>query len=404
MRDVFEPLENRTLLAATPIELDGRDSIRRNAPIGRVGDQVVIADELSAGETGDYYSFSVRGKGNVNVILDGLTSNANLRLFDTNGETMVFSQNIRARSEWISRTLKAGTYFVGVERGKRGLDTPFNLKIQADLNYETVDIDGDDVTLSLTNASGLATPIDPNRETWVTIHGWLGSPIAMADIAHSIDAASRHVQVLQLDWSSVASDVNPFNVVFAIADVGEWAANKLESWGIPGSNINLVGHSYGGYMTDEIARNVTGGVDRIVALDPATIATGGFDFSGTDYADHSQFSVAFIGSEQGTVAAAKTADETVLMDVGTFSGFQAHGNVRDLFAVMTAKNNTSDPGPIAPIFALGKLHAADRPAFKGGAISGGYDAKLVGDGNGFNIKPVSLSWVDENTDNPVTID
>jgi len=403
MRATVEPLENRLLLAVTPLYIDGESMTRRAASLGRVWGEVVVVDALQSGEVNDFYSFEVRGKGNVNITLDGLTSNANLRLINSNGEVIGSSANIRARSELVSKTLGKGTYYIGVDRGKRGADTPFSMSVQADMNYEHVEINGDNVTLSLTNSDGSAARIDPTRETWVTIHGWLGEPSHMRDISKAIDAASKYVQVLELDWSDVASDANPFNVVFSIDDVGSWAADKLESWGLPGSKINLIGHSYGGYMTDEIARDISGGVDRIVALDPATTSFGGTDLSGTNYAAHSQFSVAFIGSSQGTEAAVQTADETVLMGVGSFGSFTAHGNVRDLFAKMTARNNSNNPGTISPMFALSKLHLGQRPPFKNNGVSNQYDAYLVGSGNGFSIVPTTLAYTNVNNGAGVVI-
>jgi pimeloyl-ACP methyl ester carboxylesterase len=186
---------------------------------------------------------------------------------------------------------------VGADRGKRAADTPYMLRLQADLNYEGVDIGGTSYTLGLTRADRSSAPILSDAETWVVIHGWLGSPKDIHSLAGAIDAASKHVQVLELDWSEVADNSDAVTVVFDVPDVGAWAARKLTSWGISGANINLVGHSYGGYMTDQIAKNVSGGVDRIVALDPATAALGGIDFSGTNYAAHSQYSLAFIGSD-----------------------------------------------------------------------------------------------------------
>jgi len=91
------------------------------------------------------------------------------------------------------------------------------------------------------------------------------------------------------------------------------------------------------------------------------------------------------------------------MSVGTFSSFQAHGNVRDLFATMTARNNTSSPGAISPNFALRRLHLGQRPPFKNNSATDNYDAVLAGSGNGDSIVPIQLGYVDVNTGFPVVI-
>ncbi len=403
MQAKIEPLENRLFLTAAPLTLDGGDTLAEATQLGRVSGQVVLDDNLSTGEGSDFFSFSVRATGSVNVTLDHLASNANLRLFNSNGQQIAISGNLRTRSELISKTLKRGTYFVSVDRGRAAPDTAYEVTIQADTNYAAVDIGGDTFNLSLTQANGSSTAIIPTRETWVVIHGWLSSPKATQRLANAIQSASRRIQVLQLNWSEVAKDVNPFTVIFNVPDVGQWAADKLTSWGIAGSSINLVGHSYGGYMTDIIARDISGGVDRIVALDPATVALGGIDFSGTNYAAHSLFSLAMIGSDKGTVSAAQTADEILELNVGDFSGFTAHDNVKELFATMTQLNNTSKPGPISPLFSLRSLHAGLRPNFKPSAIDSDYDALLTGKGNGSSIVPTQLTYIDQTTGNTVTI-
>ena len=84
--------------------------------------------------------------------------------------------------------------------------------------------------------------------------------------------------------------------------VAQWAVDKLKSWGIPSSKINLMGHSLGALVADQLAKKISGGVNKIVALDPATDIPG-TSFTGVDFAADSQFSLAFVGSTWSTPAA-----------------------------------------------------------------------------------------------------
>lgn len=400
---LFETLEERLVLSVPTVGLDGSEKVRWATPLGKLAGALVVNNALSSGESSDCFAFSVRSLGNVNVTLSGLSANANLRLFNSSGKRIAISGNLHSRSEAISLSLGRGDYEVTVDRGKNAGDTNYSLRLQADLNYESVEVGGKAYTLGLIRADRSTAPIASDAETWVVIHGWLGSPSAVHGLSTAIDEASRHLQVLELDWSQVASDVNAVNVVFNVPDVGAWAASKLGSWGIAGGNINLVGHSYGGYMTDQIAKRISGGVDRLVALDPATAALGGVDFSGTNYAAHSQYSIAFVGSDYGTLSAAQTADETINTEVGKRSNFAAHAAVLQLFTAMTEQNNTRHHDNISPLFSLKEIGSAAARPFKKDAMGDGYEAVLMGRQSGVTWVPSTLSYVDRNSGKGVTI-
>lgn len=399
---MFETLEERVVLSTPTVAVDGSEKFRWATPLGKLSGALVVNDGLSAGESSDFFTFFVRSLGNVNVTLDGLSSNANLRLFNLSGKQLAISGNPHSRSEAVSLSLGRGNYVVSVDRGKAAGDTAYSLSLQADLNFESVDVGGTSYTLGLQRADGTAAPIVSNAETWVVIHGWLGSPKDVQPLASAIDAASRHLQVLELDWSAVADNSDAVTVVFDVPDVGAWAAGKLASWGIAGTNINLAGHSYGGYMTDQIAKNISGGVNRVVALDPATAALGGIDFSGTNFAAHSQYSIAFVGSDYGTLAAAQTADETINLSVGTRSSFGAHSAVRELFTAMTQQNNTSHHDNISPLFSLKAIGSAAARPFEKNGMGDGYEAVLVGRQSGGTWVPKTLSYEDKTSKQVVT--
>jgi pimeloyl-ACP methyl ester carboxylesterase len=373
-----EALEPRRVLSAPTLTLDGGDAFSTPTNLGRTAGALVIQNALTSPESSDFYTFTVRQKGNVNLTLTGLSANANLRLFNAAGKILNNAARTGTRADTISRTLDAGTYVFAIDRGKNAADTAYALTLQADLNYSPISIDGQTYSVALTRADATAAPIDPTRETWVVIHGWQSTPKATHRLAVAIDAASRRNQVLELDWSSVAADSNVVTVDLNVPDVAAWAASQLTAWGIPRLNINLAGHSMGGYMTDEIARRIAGGVDRIVALDPAAPEVGGVDLSNTQFAAHSQASVAFLGSNFASPVAAKTADEAIRLDVGDWSTFAAHGNVREIFALMTERNNTTNADPISRLFSLTAIAKSPGHRFANAGLGDGYDALLTG--------------------------
>lgn len=393
-RTLIEPLEGRMML--TTVGLDGGQSFATATSLGKLANQVVVNNTLSAGESADYFRFSVRSLGNVNLTLTGLSANANLRLLDANGEQVRLSARGGTRGEWISRALGRGDYVVSVERASGVANTNYSLALQADLNWQTVPIDGQDYSIGLVRADGTSAPISTAKNTWVVIHGWLGNLSASNRLADAIDGASRRDQVLQLDWSSAAADLNVATVALRVADVGAYVASKLSAWGLAGSKINLVGHSLGGGMTDQIARRISGGVHTIVALDPATVSLGGIDFSGTDFAGHSQRSLAFIGSNYATASAAKTADTAVLLDVGPFDSLVTHDRVREIFTTMTVQNNSGRPDPITRMLSLSNI-ARGLP-FARDAAGDGYEALLTG-----NTSPHTLSYFNAVTTRRVRI-
>lgn len=381
----IESLEQRTMMAVTPLALDGGDSLASPTILGKVAGQYAITDSMQGAEQADYFQFSVSSKGSVNLSLTGMTSDLNLTVYDSTGKAL------NSPADAFSKTLNKGTYTVAVTRAPGAADSAYTLTLQADLNYQSVSIDGKTYTLGLVRSDGSSAPISNTRETWITMHGWLGSPKSVRLLSTAIDAASKRNQVLEVDWSGPAGDLNNLAAIGHVPEVGAWVAQRLKDWDIPGSIVNLAGHSMGGYLTDEVARRVSGGVDRIVALDPATPAWGGFDLSGTDFAAHSLFSLAMIGSNMSSPVSAYTADETIKLNVGKWSSSTAHTNVFLLFATMTANNNTLTADAISKPFALSKLHAEHR-GFTKNAFEGEYEAVLTGKAVDWRVNPTVLDY------------
>jgi pimeloyl-ACP methyl ester carboxylesterase len=389
---MFETLETRLVFSVPVVGADGGETFAAAPSVGKLNGAVLVQNALGGGESSDFYSFSLRSEGNVNVTLGGLSANANLRLFDADGRQLAVSDRTRTRSDWISRTLGRGTYTVSVDRGKRAANTSYALTMQADLNYETVQIDGKSYDIGLARADGSSTAIEAGKETWVVIHGWQSSPKAIHRVAAAIQAASSRVQVLELDWSEAAADLNAAAVALRVADVGAFVAKKLAAWGIAGANVNLVGHSFGGYMTDEIARRVSGGVNRVVALDAAAPVVAGIDISNTNFAAHSKYSIAFVGSNYAQLSVARTADETITLDVGKWTTFASHTNVRELFATMVEQNNGHRSDDVSRLFSLKAIGSGAARGFRHDGLGNGYEATLVGTESDGVWYPAALTW------------
>jgi hypothetical protein len=97
------------------------------APVDNAGNTLATARAITVGstatsytdwvgstDTNDFYRFSLSNTSNFNLGLTGLTADADVRLLDSNGNTIVSSTRSGTASESISRQLNAGTYYIRV--------------------------------------------------------------------------------------------------------------------------------------------------------------------------------------------------------------------------------------------------------------------------------------------------
>ena len=70
----------------------------------------------------------------------------------------------------------------------------------------TVSLGNERLPVSLVRTNGKPARLFANRETWVVIHGWQESPDAayIDELGDALQARSKRVQVVMLDWSSPA--------------------------------------------------------------------------------------------------------------------------------------------------------------------------------------------------------
>lgn len=202
---------------------------------------------------------------------------------------------------------------------------------------------------------------EPSRETWVVIHGRDNSSSTpeMIRLAFAIRVARPGDQVLLLDWSEAAStswfgDIDGENWIIT---VGRWASATLRTLAIDDTSLNLVGHSWGSYVADELAE-AYGGVNVIVALDPAAkLSTyDSNDRAVVNFSSHARFSVAFHSSKAaGSEDAAASAHEAFSVaflpnEEGSLADMVRHSMVRDLFSATLLGD-----GGVSRLFSLDRL-------------------------------------------------
>ncbi len=174
-----------------------------------------------------------------------------------------------------------------------------------------------------------------------------------------------------------------------------WAASQLQALGIAPASLNLVGHSWGAVVAGEIAKAFPGGVNDLIALDPALDATTGaaviavgliefnpalgsvvmvagalltdptYNTENVKFADHSRHSWAFYSSYFGSARSSATASESFVVNTGAPTSFSAHGAIVDLFTrildcnITAAKNHTAIDA-VDAFFSLANLNSPGR--------------------------------------------
>ncbi|RUT03236.1 hypothetical protein DSM106972_055440 [Dulcicalothrix desertica PCC 7102] len=92
----------------------------------------IVAGSISAANTEDYYRFNFSGRSSLNLAVNGLYSNANLQVLNSDGQELAGSYNRRKRDESVNITLEAGNYYIKVFRFKNATTT-YNLQYSTNL-------------------------------------------------------------------------------------------------------------------------------------------------------------------------------------------------------------------------------------------------------------------------------
>ena len=134
-------------LSAAPINIeedDKRPGIRLgDGFLNNIEEGIVVTDQIGFSnrnqrDKSDYYNFVIDKESDFSLSLDQLKQNANVRLYEDDGKTLLFkSTNKKREEETINTILQPGKYVIKVEPSGRA-KTDYRLEISADDNITEV--------------------------------------------------------------------------------------------------------------------------------------------------------------------------------------------------------------------------------------------------------------------------
>ena len=247
--------------------------------------------------------------------------------------------------------------------------------------------------------------------TWIVVHGNAsnsdeitidGEINNIRNLAESLESNDPNTQVLLLDWRSAANNTGGIKGLDKstswIPSVADTATTLINNLGLSPWNLNFVGHSLGTYVSWEIA-NRMGGINRLVALDPAADVPGWYDTNNIDFSQPSDWSWAFYGSAAGSTTRANTADESFKFEfpwLGSalfFEDLEKHSEVVNAFADTIKQNQSGNAGYFTSTINLNKMGTPDeRPWY----IGEGFEAIL-------SVYNSNSEWVINDEDSKIAI-
>lgn len=368
------------------------------------------ASSVSAQRRTRFYKFLARAAATLNVTLTGpaagnvlrdLTADVQLDLLDSNGATLAHSDHPAQGAEFLRRiALGPGTYFLRVSYagpgeipdGNGGMTestaTAFQLALSAGPDWDIASGNGEahHVGLLPIRADGRPAPVAGNLRTWVVTHGRASSPAAFVPLGRTMDFAESGGQVLLLDWRTAAAAHSAFDLTEGrwFAPVASRIAPMLAARGLTRSSLSLLGHSWGAYVSYEVAGAIGGGdaAARFIALDPAVTA-GNYTVEDANFSAVSSYAWAFWSSPLGSGDVARTADDAFDVHIPSSDPIARHTGMVELFHSMLRSAN-----PVANVFHLDRANPAGRiwardPAWYDRRFSGRGDAPFLekaGDG------------------------
>lgn len=342
---------------------DPTDQLHQAIPLGAISQTRISSDNpIDTPLDVDIYALSVRAGQRISFDIDQAGDlNPYIRLFSSNGVHLASNDDGTGPVEpatlnsYLEHTFtESGTFFLGVSgypntnynavtgrQDRGGSIGNYTLVVSPGIAGH-IRRDITDYPVQLMRVDDPVSPIDPSAKTWIIIHGWNSSP-AKENISSLVTALLQRQpddQVLTLDWSQVAATgvLDPFTAEKGIPLVAGWGAAALRQYGFSGTNLSLIGHSFGSYVADEIAELIPGGVNTITGLDPAENVLLGYNSNASvDFGLHSLFSWAFyssdpegvggiLGANYGNEETPTTADEAFVVRNST------HGDIVFLFS------------------------------------------------------------------------
>ena len=350
--------DNEFTKTITVSDDDLNDQLSGALALGEVNRTLSMAGAIDSPTDVDMFSFTVMAGQRVSFDIDDTSGlDSYIRLFDASGVELAANDDtdgpgeVNGMDSYVEYTLTSGgTFYVGVSGfdntnynaltgsgDRNGSVGSYNLVVSPGL-AGTIRRPSDPISIDyqvdILGFGAIPMMINTNQRTWIVIHGWTSSRTNanISTVAGALFETRPGDQVLTLDWQPAADGLLPFAAESSILPVAQWAASALIGYGFSGTNLNLVGHSFGSYVSDEIAQRIPGGVNTIVTLDPAANVFGGYDPTLNDevnFADHSFFSWSFHSdSFAGNEYTPTTADQSFVVTNSN------HGNVVFLFAYM----------------------------------------------------------------------
>jgi pimeloyl-ACP methyl ester carboxylesterase len=354
-----------------------------DAPVGRrLVDAVPLVSEkgtidvlgnIDLSDDVDIYSFSVDSGFRFSFDIDLVETNSNfrplLRLFDSKGTELKSNAGGRGLLEvstneaYIEHEFTSGgAHFIavsGVGNNQYNPLTGTGYRVGSTGRYRLTVSSGISGHVRTTNSyldrlvflsrvDKPELPIDSAKTTWIVIHGWRSdsNDIMIREMAQALVQSRPNDQVLTLDWGSIAQSglLDPWAAAAGIVPTGSWAAAALTREGFSGHQINLVGHSFGSYIANEIAKNFPSKINSIVALDPAANAVSSqydpVSNGNVNFSRNTDWSWAFHSSSLGNEYTPVTASEAFIFDSGLWPK-GAHSLPLKAFAQMIM--NPQDP-------------------------------------------------------------
>jgi pimeloyl-ACP methyl ester carboxylesterase len=361
-------------------------------------------------EAGGTYKFRVSADDGIAIGVQQVGQSSNQTIITPRSQDGKAQWEIRPwGKEYSWSPTQTGEYYVIFRHyektGNAGVDISWEAQSPTINPSGTVTKDGETKPVSLKRVDG-GNPTDiQNRPTWVVIHGMNNSPEtdSIKALSQSIDNYKTDDQVLVLDWNQAALSnsllfgaPNPYFGASWIPTIADWLKKKLvDEWKISPDNINFAGHSLGSYLAWETAKDI-GGVNNLIALDPAATTNGGYNEGNVNFSDYSKWAWAFYGSAAGNYDRAYTADESFKFQFPDgFGGLipwkaeeEKHGAVVSAFAD-TIKQNKKEPGYFTSLLNLNKMNknSSDTQPWKTGD---GFEALLA-------VDPNNSEWVISNS-------
>ena len=211
-----------------------------------------ITDWVGKTDSQDYYKFNIANNSDFEVVVDGLSAEADLRLLSGKGNILLSSLNSGAASESITQTLVPGNYYLKVYSYNNS-ETYYNLKFSASTS-QTTSID-DDREIIPTSVGGLAGKALANKS----------SPIpASAPVSQIANGTRSLIGTLRADNFTFESGYS--RTVFSgngNVDYGSGARDLIDLSGFASTSVSL---SYANSSNGGVAYNPGNGTRIFDAL------------------------------------------------------------------------------------------------------------------------------------------